>query len=141
MDLACGTAHRRGMRTRPTSLLSAVVLVAITGAAALSLAGLLLAVAAGVFALLGPSISPAAWVVAAAATVFGAAGLVAAIGLWQGRTWAWPIAAGVQLVGTLGAVVAIATSGPQAPTVIGTAMVAAGLAAVIAPDTRRALTV
>lgn len=129
------------MSTRPTSLLAAVVLVALTGVAALLFGALFVAVSAGAIPILDGGVRPITWLVAGASLAFGSAGVAAAFGLWQGRTWAWPVAAGVQLSGTLGAVVAIATSGPQAPTLIGTVLVLAGLVAVVAPDTRRALSV
>jgi hypothetical protein len=129
------------MDNRPASLLAATVLVALTGVSALLVAALLMAVAAGAVAFLDDGLSPFAWLVAGSAFIFGLAGVAAAVGLWRQQAWAWPVAAGVQALGTLGAAVAIATSGPQTPTLIGTAMVAAGLAAVIAPDTRRSLAI
>jgi hypothetical protein len=134
-------SYGRPMHSRSTSLLLSVVLVALTGVAALFVAVLLIAVAAGAIPLLAGGVHPFVWVVAAAAVVFGVTGVVAAVGLWRRLAWAWPLAAGVQLVGTLGAVIAIDSSGPQLPTLLGLAMVAVGLAAVVAPDTRRGLAV
>jgi hypothetical protein len=132
-------SYGRPMHTRATSLLMAVVLVALTGVAALFVGVLLVAVAAGAIPLLAGGVHPFVWVVAAAVLSFGVAGVIAAVGLWRQRAWAWPLAAGVQLLGLLGAVIAVATSGPQLPTLLGLAMVAVGLAAVVAPDTRRGL--
>jgi len=126
------------MNPRTLSLLLAIVLVGTTGVAALLFAALLFGVAAGAVSLLGPGMNAIGWVMAAAAIGFGVIGVVAAFGLWRRHAWAWPLAAVVQLIGTLGAIVAIATSGPQAPTIMGVALVAGGLVAVIAPATRRA---
>ncbi|CAN5548706.1 hypothetical protein BH20CHL7_BH20CHL7_14570 [soil metagenome] len=97
-----------GMNTRPTTLLAAVVSIALTGVGAILFGALFLAVAAG---------------------------------LWLGRTWAWPVAAGTQLMATIAAVVVIATSGPQVPALIATALVVVGLVTVLAPPSRRALRV
>jgi hypothetical protein len=141
MGGAGAASYGRLMNTRSTSLLLAVVLVALTGVAALFVGVLLIAVAAGAIPLLAGGVHPFVWMVAAAAVGFGVAAVVAAIGLWRQLAWAWPLAAGVQLVGTLGAVIAVATSGPQLPTLLGLAMVAVGSIAVFAPDTRRALAI
>lgn len=126
------------MNPRPASLLLAIVLVGTTGVAALLFAALLFVVAAGAVSLLGPGINAIGWTVAAAAVGFGVFGVAAAFGLWRRRPWARPVAAVVQLIGTLGAILVIATSGPQGPTVLGVALVAGGLVAVLAPATRRA---
>jgi hypothetical protein len=128
------------MTTRSTSLLLSVVLVALTGIAALFVGVLLLAVAAGAIPVLAGGVHPILWVVVAAALAFGLAGVVAAVGLWRQRAWAWPVAVGVLSVGTMGAVVAVASSGPQRPTLIGLGMVVAGIVTVVSSDTRRALT-
>jgi hypothetical protein len=141
MGSAVLAAYGPRMDTRSPSLLLSVVLVALTGVAALFVAVLLLAVASGAIPLLAGGVHPFVWILAAVALAFGVAGVLAATGLWQRLAWAWPLAAGVLLVGTLGAVIAIATSGPQLPTLLGLAMVAVGLAAVAAPDTRRALAI
>lgn len=121
------------MNSRSNASVIATVLVGTTAVAALLFAGLLAAVAAGAVGLLGPGMNAIGWLVAAASAVYGVVGLVAAVGLWRGRDWAPVIAGVVQLIGTLGAVVAIATSGPQAPTLVGLGLVAGGLAAVIVP--------
>lgn len=120
------------MTTRSNPRILATVLVGTTAVGALLFAGLLVAVAAGVVGLLGPGMNAFGWIVAAASGAFGSVGLIAAVGLWRGRAWASVVAAVVQLIGTLGAVVAVTTSGPQAPTLIGLALVAGALAAVVA---------
>lgn len=120
------------MTTRSNPRILATVLVGTTAVGALLFAGLLVAVAAGVVGLLGPGMNAFGWIVAAASGSFGSVGLIAAVGLWRGRAWASVVAAVVQLIGTLGAVVAVTTSGPQAPTLIGLALVAGALAAVVA---------
>jgi hypothetical protein len=129
------------MDTRPASLLGSVVLVGLTGVAALLVAALLAAVAGGAVVFLDGARTVVMWAVAIASATFGAAAVAAAVGLWARLPWAWPAAAGVQLLGTLGAIVALATSGAQPPTVLGTLLVAAGLVVVLASDTRRALAV
>lgn len=131
---------RRRLRTctgRSNAQILASVLVATTSVGALGFAAFLVAIAAGAVGLLGPGINAIGWIVAAASGLFGIVGLVAAVGLWRGRDWAPVVAGVVQLIGTLGAMVAVATSGPQAPTLIGLALVTGGLAAVVA-DTRTA---
>lgn len=126
------------MNPRPFSLLLAIVLVGTTGVAALLFAALLFVVAAGTVSLLGPGMNTIGWAVAAAAVGFGVIGVAAAFGLWSRRHWAWPVAGMVQLIGTLGAILAVATAGVQAPTILGLALVAGGLFALMAPTTRRA---
>lgn len=123
------------MNSHSNPRIIATVLVGTTSVAALLFATLLVAIAVGVVGLLGPGMNAFGWLVAAASGVFAVAGLVAAVGLWRGRPWAGVVAAIVQLMGTFGAVAAVATSGPQAPTLIGLALVAGGLVAVVA-DTR-----
>ncbi|MGK2850192.1 MAG: hypothetical protein ACSLFN_04685 [Candidatus Limnocylindrales bacterium] len=120
------------MTTRSNLQVLATILVGTTAVGALLLTGLLVAVAAGAVGLLGPGMNAFGWIVAAASGSFGVAGLIAAVGLWRGRAWAPVVAGVVQLIGTLGAIVAVATSGPQAPTLVGLALVAGGLAAVVA---------
>lgn len=127
------------MNVRPASHQAAVVLVALTGVAALLFAAMLFAVAAGAVAFLGGGLTPFAWMVAVASLLFGVAGLAGAIGLWRGAAWAWPVAAAVQFLGTLGALVAVSSGGLQVPTLVGSALVMAGLLAVVAPDTRPTL--
>lgn len=123
------------MDTRSNPQILATILVGTTAVGALLFTGLMVAIAAGAVGLLGPGINTIGWLIAAAAGIYGIVGLVAAVGLWRGRDWAPVVAGVVQLIGTLGAVVPVATSGPQAPTLVGLALVAGGLAAVIA-DTR-----
>lgn len=123
------------MNTRSNPQILATILVGTTAVGAVLFTGLMVAIAAGAVGLLGPGINTIGWIIAGAAGVYGIVGLIAAVGLWRGREWAPVVAGVVQLTGTLGAVVAVATSGAQAPTLVGLALVAGGLAAVIA-DTR-----
>lgn len=123
------------MNSRSNTQILATVLVATTSVGALLFTGLMVAIAAGAVGLLGPGINTIGWVIAAAADAYGLVGTVAAVGPWQGHDWAPVVAGVIQLIGTLGAVVAVATSGPQAPNLVGLALVAGGLAAVVA-DTR-----
>lgn len=120
------------MNSRSTPRILAIVLVATTSVGALLFTGLMVAIAVGAVGLLGPGINTIGWVLAGAAAAYGIVGLVATVGLWRGRDLAPVVAGVVQLIGTLGAVVAIATSGPQAPTLVGLALVAGGLIAVVA---------
>lgn len=128
------------MSTRPLTLLVASTLTLVVAVGAVLFGGFLLAIAAGAVALLDDvGMTSPAGLVGVAALAYGGLALVAAAGLWAERAWSWPLAAAVQLVTLTGVIVAASTGGGGPHTTVGLALSMAGLAALLAPDTRRAL--
>jgi hypothetical protein len=123
------------MNARPLPLAVASGLVVIIGAGLTVVGLLLLAVAAGTIAFLD-SARPAVGLLGALALAAAAASFVSAAALWQGRPWAWVASLAIAVAGVTGAVIALSTSGTQAPTVIGLVLTAATVALLIAPSTR-----
>jgi hypothetical protein len=112
----------------------AVVLLLVVGLGTLAFGGLVL--------LLGTEIradSLESTVVTATggfSALFGIVAFGAAFGVWQGRGWGWVLGLVISLVGLLGVGVAILTSSPQAPLLVGLGVFGGLLACLLVPGVR-----
>lgn len=125
------------MTPRPLPLAIASGLVAIIGAGLATVGVFLLAIAAGAVPFLD-SAHPVVALLGVGAVAAAGASFVAAVALWQRRAWAWVASFAIAAAGILGALVALSTSGAQAPTVLGLALTAATVALLVAPSAREA---
>jgi hypothetical protein len=123
--------------SRPISLVIAVAFVALI-AAGISIVGVLfLAVAAGAIPFLAQSsMSPIVALLGGIAIALGGLTFAAAVGLWRRRAWGWMGSLVVGIGSVIGAVIAIETSGPQVPALIGLGIAVATIALVLAPPTQ-----
>ena len=126
------------MFARPITLALAAVLVALiaTGLAFVGL--LLLAVSAGLVAFLAGGVHGFVAVLGFAGIAAAAVAYAAAFGLWQGRPAGWAVSLVIAVAAIVGAVVAIATSGAQAPILAGLGLGVAAGVLLVAPETRTA---
>ena len=131
--------------SRPVTILLAAILTAIIGIAALAVA------VVAVVTIAGSTSSPASTMVlpgfdlvivglAVSIGLFGLAALGAAFGLSRRAAWAYPVAGIVHVVALAGALIATATSGPNAAvlTALGVAIAVGGLATLTSPSSRSA---
>ena len=125
------------MFTRSTPLLLAVALTLVVAAGAMLFGAFLLAIAAGLVALLaGAGPLSVVGFVGGTAVAYGLVAIVAAAALWTGRAWSWPLAAAVHLVALVGVLGAWSTGGFGSHIVAGLALSLAGLAALVSSMTR-----
>jgi hypothetical protein len=133
-------SHDRTMSARSTPLLLAVTLTLVVAAGALLFGAFLLAIAAGLVALLsGAGPLSVVGFVGGTAVAYGLVAIVAAAALWTGRAWSWPLAAAIHLVALVGVLVALSTGGFGSHIVAGLALSLAGLAALVSSNTRAGL--
>jgi hypothetical protein len=123
----------------PLGLLVASSLTLVVALGAILLGAFLFAIAAGAVPILDSPRAAVVAVVGVASLAYGVVALVAAAALWMRRAWAWPLAAAVHLIALSGVLVASATGGPGAHIAAGVTLSAAGFAALVPEETRRAL--
>lgn len=123
--------------SRPASLLAAIVVLALEGVGAFGWAILMLVVISVLAGTVAPLVGP----IIAAALAFGVACLIAAWGAWRGRSWSWPVGTVLQAVVLLATIVAALSGGWHPALLAAVALGAAGLVALLAPATRRSLSV
>lgn len=121
-------------------LLLAVTLTLVVSAGALLFGAFLLAVAAGLVALLAGG-GPFSLVgfLGGISVAYGLVAIVAAAALWSGRAWSWPLAAAIHLIALVGVLVALSTGGVGSHIVAGLALSVAALAALLSSGTRDTL--
>lgn len=126
------------MSARPVSLSLAVVLLALIGAGLAFIGLMLVAVSAGLVAFLAGGVH--GFVALFGALSLGAAAMtwIAAGALWSGRPAGWAISLIVAVAAVVGALVALGTSGAQAPTLAGLTIGGIVVALLVAPETRAA---
>lgn len=130
MPTTHGARHARIMLARSIPLVLAVTLTLVVAAGALFFGTFLLAIAAGLVALLtGTGPLSVVGFLGGTAVAYGVIAIVAAAALWAGRAWSWPLAAAIHLVALLGVMVAWSTGGLGSHIVAGLALSLAGLAA------------
>lgn len=129
---------RMAANPRPLHLALAVALLAVVGAGVAFIGLLLLAVAAGAIPFLAGGVRGFVVVLGAVALASAAMTWVAAALLWMRRPAGWAVSVVVAVSAVAGAVIAVATSGPQLPTLAGLAIGASALGLLVAPETRTA---
>lgn len=122
---------------RPGPVVLAVVVLVVESMSAFAWL-LLIALVISAF---GGGLAPIGAAVVVAAAIFGFAASAAAYGAWQLRSWAWPTAAALQVIVLLGMAVAAVYGGWQGAFLAVIALGGTGLAALLAPATRRAFAV
>jgi hypothetical protein len=128
------------MSPRPLSLAVASGLIAIIGVGVGFVGLFLLAIASGGIPLLdsgGGIVSVVGFLgmTAIASSVFA---LVASVALWQHRAWGWAASLAIAVAGVVGAVIALGSSGAQAPIQVGLVLTLVACGLLVAPGTRRA---
>jgi hypothetical protein len=123
----------------PLGLLVASSLTLVVALGAILFGAFLLAIAAGAVSILDSPRAAVVAVVAVGSIAYGVIALTAAVALWARRAWAWPLTAAVHVIALSGVLVAAATGGPGAHIVAGVTLSAAGLAALVPEETRRAI--
>jgi hypothetical protein len=126
------------MSARPATLALAVVLVALIGTGLAVVGVLLLALWVGLVAFLAGGVHGFVAVLGLTGIAAAAVTYAAAAGLWLGRPTVWAASLVIAGAAVIGAVVAIATSGAQAPSLAGLALGGAAGVLLVAPETRLA---
>lgn len=140
MPTGHGARQAGAMSARSIPLLLAVALTLVVAAGALLFGAFLLAVAAGVVALLaGAGPFSLVGLLGGTSVAYGLVAIVAAAALWAGRAWSWPLAGAIHVIALVGVLVAWSTGGFGSHIVAGLALSLAGLAALLSTATRDTL--
>jgi hypothetical protein len=126
------------MSSRPAGAVVTSLLLALIGIGAIAFASLLVAVSRSAGG--NTAILDAPLVIVGLLLAYGVTSVVAAVGVWQVRPWAWPLGVVIGLTGAVGCAVALVTSG-QALMIVGLLLTTAIVAALSGPSVRQAFRV